>query len=83
MTNLERVKLADINELAKIIINEFCGMCRSCKYYYTPNCKYDEEANEVNPNACEKGIEEWLKEETMSENKNSKEVRNCQSEKRQ
>ena len=39
-------------------------MCHSCEYYYTPDCGYDEEANVVNPDACEKGIEKWLNKES-------------------
>lgn len=69
MKNLERIQIADAKEMAKIIRDELCGMCRACNYYYTISCLYDEKANEVNPGACEKGIEEWLNSET-EESKN-------------
>lgn len=68
MTNIERVQKANIKELAKIIKEEFCGMCHSCEYCYTPDCRYDEEANDVNQDACEKGIEKWLNKEFEKQN---------------
>lgn len=64
MTNFERVKQENVSGMAKIIVNEFCGMCRSCEYYYRPECRFDEEANVVNEGACEKGIKEWLNKES-------------------
>lgn len=64
MTNHERVITTDINGLAKIIRDEFCGTCRSCNYYYTSKCRYDEEGNDINPNACVSGIEAWLNSES-------------------
>ncbi len=63
MTNYERVMKANLVEFAKIIESELCGMCHCCTYMYTTNCRYDKEVNTVNPNACEKGIAEWLNKE--------------------
>lgn len=60
MTNYERIMKYTPAELAIIMKNEFCAVCNCCLYYHTTKCRYDDEYNTINPNACEKGIEEWL-----------------------
>jgi len=60
MTNFERVKKADMKELITMIKNELGGMCRCCTFRDTDNCRFDKRGRTINPDACEKGIEEWL-----------------------
>lgn len=61
MTNAEKIRNMNDEELAALISSgEWSCICPMCNYYYTPNCRIDDESEIVDKEMCKKGALEWL-----------------------
>lgn len=55
MTNFEKIKAMDIDELAEFL--DSCGGCGLCIYRENEECKVQ---------SCENGVRKWLESETAN-----------------